>query len=165
MKYMDKLTDIAPPPGLTTRKEDIPKIDQPVKKADTAKIDTAKTVKPARKTETPAKAKSPLPARSAERIFQAGKRVGTGLVELDVEPDMKHRLTALMDGHRPVNFTVDGSRGTVTVMLKPVPRVVAPKPVPSTASDGSAEATTQDPAEAPATEPAATPDSAKPDAP
>jgi hypothetical protein len=102
---------------------------------------------------------------SGAAIFQAGKRVGTGLVELDVEPNMKHRLTALMDGHRPVNFTVDGSRGTVTVMLKPVPRVVAPKPVPSTASDGSAEATTQDPAEAPATEPAATPDSAKPDAP
>jgi hypothetical protein len=72
---------------------------------------------------------------SAAAIFQAGKRVGTGSVELDVEPKMKHRLTALLDGHRPVNFTVDGTRDTVTIMLRPAPS----KPEASTASDSSAE--------------------------
>jgi hypothetical protein len=55
-------------------------------------------------------------------IFQAGKRLGTGVVELEMAPKTKRRLTALLDGHRPVNFTVDGSRDAVTVMLKPMPR-------------------------------------------
>jgi hypothetical protein len=96
---------------------------------------------------------------SGAAIFQAGKRLGAGLVELDVEPNMKRRLTVLMDGHRPVNFTVDGSRDTVTIMLKPVPRVVPSKPEASTASGGSSEVTPEKPAEA---APAATTEGAKP---
>jgi hypothetical protein len=94
-----------------------------------------------------------VPAGAA--IFQAGKRLGTGLVELDVEPNMKHRLTALLDGHRPMNFTVDGSRDTVTIMLKPVARV-APRtsdPAASEATEGTGEAEKRD--EAPAAPPPA----------
>jgi hypothetical protein len=72
---------------------------------------------------------------SGAAIFQAGRRVGTGSVELEVEPKMKHRLTALLDGHRPVNFTVDGTRDTVTIMLRRVPS----KPEASPPSDGSAD--------------------------
>lgn len=137
-----------PPPAPTTAAEGAPTLSGAV----------AATLAKAGSTHVTVKT---VPAGAA--IFQAGKRLGTGLVELDVEPKMKHRLTALMDGHRPVNFTVDGSRDTVTIMLKPVPRVVAPKPEPTTTTDGSAETTAQKPAEAPAPEPAATTESAKPD--
>jgi hypothetical protein len=69
-------------------------------------------------------------------IFQAGKRLGTGQVELDVQPKVKLRLTALLDGHRPLNFTVDGTRETVTLMLRPIQS----KAEASTTSDRSVEA-------------------------
>jgi hypothetical protein len=51
-------------------------------------------------------------------IFQAGKRLGTGVVRVSVEPKVKQRFTALLDGYAPSNFTLDGSRDSVTILLK-----------------------------------------------
>jgi hypothetical protein len=53
-------------------------------------------------------------------IFESGKRLGAGTVQLNVEPPHKKRLTALLDGHVPQNFTLDGKRDSVTIMMKPV---------------------------------------------
>jgi hypothetical protein len=53
-------------------------------------------------------------------IFESGKRLGSGTVQLNVEPEHKKRLTALLDGHVPQNFTLDGTRDSVTIMMKPV---------------------------------------------
>lgn len=53
-------------------------------------------------------------------IFESGKRVGSGTIEVNVEPTIKKRFTALLDGHAPQNFTIDGSRPAVTIMMKPV---------------------------------------------
>lgn len=58
-------------------------------------------------------------------VFRAGKKLGSGSVGLSVERNTKQRLTALYDGYAPYNFTVDGSRDTVTVRLKPAFRVPA----------------------------------------
>lgn len=52
-------------------------------------------------------------------IFRAGKKLGAGVVEVSVERTKKQRLTALHDGYAPYNFTLDGSRETVTVRLQP----------------------------------------------
>jgi hypothetical protein len=57
-----------------------------------------------------------IPARAV--MFRAGKKLGTGTVQVSVEPMAKQRLTALHNGYEPCNFTVDGSRNTVTVRLK-----------------------------------------------
>jgi len=55
-------------------------------------------------------------------IFRAGKKkLGSGTIELSVEHGAKERLTAFHDGYLPSNFTVDGSRDTVTVRLQRVP--------------------------------------------
>jgi hypothetical protein len=81
-------------------------------------------------------------------VFEAGKRVGTGLVELDIEKNTKRRLTVLLDGHKPVNFTVDGSRDTVTIVLRPVPRAV-----PGTDGTASTSGTDAKPVEATAAAP------------
>lgn len=51
----------------------------------------------------------------------AGKRLGSGAIELSVERGAKERLTALHDGFLPSTFTLDGSRDAVTVRLKRVP--------------------------------------------
>jgi hypothetical protein len=51
-------------------------------------------------------------------IFRAGQKLGTGGVQVSVDRNAKQRLTALHDGYAPYNFTVDGSRDTVTVRLK-----------------------------------------------
>jgi hypothetical protein len=60
-------------------------------------------------------------------IFRAGQRLGTGVVEVSVDRNVKQRFTALLDGYTPSNFTVDGSRDSITIMLKRVPkRRVAP---------------------------------------
>jgi hypothetical protein len=51
-------------------------------------------------------------------IFRAGQRLGTGVVEVSVERNVKQRFTALFDGYTPSNFTVDGSRDSITIVLK-----------------------------------------------
>jgi hypothetical protein len=110
----------APPPMVTTEATSAPTLSGSV------------TASPAKPGSTRVTVKT-VPSGAA--IFQAGKRVGTGSVELDVEPKMKHRLTALLDGHRPVNFTVDGTRDTVTIMLRRAPSRAEASPPP----DGSAD--------------------------
>jgi hypothetical protein len=55
-------------------------------------------------------------------IFQAGKRLGTGAVRVSIEPKMKQRFTALLDGYAPSNFALDGSRDAVTIVLKRIQR-------------------------------------------
>lgn len=65
-------------------------------------------------------------------FFEAGKRLGIGEVTLDVAPRATRRLTALLDGHAPLNFKVDGERDSLTVKLTPV--VPAAEPAPATAS-------------------------------
>jgi lipopolysaccharide export system permease protein len=67
VKYMDKVTDIAPPAGLTPKKEDTPKADSLIKKTDTAKNDTSKAANPVVKSATPAKVKDPTPARITQK--------------------------------------------------------------------------------------------------
>jgi hypothetical protein len=54
-------------------------------------------------------------------IFRAGKRLGSGSIQLSIAHDAKERLTALHDGYVPSNFTLDGSRDSVTVRLQRVP--------------------------------------------
>jgi hypothetical protein len=61
-------------------------------------------------------------------IFESGKRVGSGTIEVNVEPTIKKRFTALLDGHAPQNFTIDGSRPAVTIMMKPVGKSTASFP-------------------------------------
>jgi hypothetical protein len=61
-------------------------------------------------------------------IFESGKRVGSGTIEVNVEPTIKRRFTALLDGHAPQNFTIDGSRPAVTIMMKPVSKSTASFP-------------------------------------
>jgi hypothetical protein len=58
-------------------------------------------------------------------IFRAGRRLGTGVVEVSVERKTKQRLTALLDGYTPSNFTLDGLRDSVTIVLKRAPKVRA----------------------------------------
>jgi hypothetical protein len=82
---------------------------------------------------------------SAAVIFRAGEKLGAGSVQLSVGRTGKQRLTALHDGYLPYNFTVDGSRETVTVRLRRAPRPHAaetpvsdsPSAVPSEDSAGA----------------------------
>lgn len=69
-------------------------------------------------------------------IFRAGKRLGSGAMEISVEHGAKERLTALHDGFLPSNFTLDGSRDAVTVRLQRVP---TPEPSASAESDPPAD--------------------------
>jgi hypothetical protein len=82
-------------------------------------------------------------------IFRAGKRLGSGVVEVDVERGVKERFTALHDGYLPSNFIVDGSRDTVTVRLK---RPAKPRPAPGAQDNpyGAAPGTDATTASAPA---------------
>ena len=62
-------------------------------------------------------------------IFRAGQRLGAGVVEVNVERNTKQRFTALHDGYSPSNFTLDGSRDSITIRLKRTPkREAAPAP-------------------------------------
>jgi len=62
-------------------------------------------------------------------FFEAGQRLGTGEVRLNVAHEKKRHLTALLNGYQPLNFKVDGTSPTITVRLLPVtpePAAVAP---------------------------------------
>jgi hypothetical protein len=95
-------------------------------------------------------------------IFRAGKRLGAGLVEVSVERNDKQRFTALHDGYLPSNFVLDGSRDSITIRLKriPKPRVeaAAENPYASAPSTDAtaASATTTPEASATTATPAAT---------
>jgi hypothetical protein len=66
-------------------------------------------------------------------IFRAGKRIGAGVVEVSVERNVKERLTALHDGYLPSNVVIDGSRDSVTIRLRRVPKPPA-EPAPDSDS-------------------------------
>jgi hypothetical protein len=99
-------------------------------------------------------------------IFRAGQRLGTGVVAVNVERNVKQRFTALLDGYTPSNFTVDGSRDSITIMLK---RAQKPRAAPARESDSpSADAPSEESkAAAPAATTAPVPEStaAEPDVP
>ena len=62
-------------------------------------------------------------------IFRARQRLGSGVVEVNVERNAKQRFTALLDGYTPSNFTLDGSRDSITIRLRRAPkRPAAPAP-------------------------------------
>jgi hypothetical protein len=69
-------------------------------------------------------------------VFRARQRLGAGVVEVNVERHAKQRFTALLDGHVPANFTLDGSRDSVTIRLKRAPRPQA-KPAAESAATGN----------------------------
>ena len=83
-------------------------------------------------------------------IFESGKRVGSGTIQINVEPTNKKRLTALLDGHAPQNFTLDGSRPSVTIMMKPVGKSTASFPTVGGAKP-AAETAPEKPAQTPPT--------------
>jgi len=60
-------------------------------------------------------------------FFEAGQRLGTGQVRLNLAQKTRRHLTALLNGYQPLNFKVDGTSDTVTVRLLPV----APEPPPA----------------------------------
>jgi hypothetical protein len=136
-----RLPDMPLPPGAVITAVGPTPASPEVALAPPPPIETAESASgplPAVVDATPAKRESTsvtiktVPTGAA--IFQAGKRLGRVPVELDVKPKTKHRLTALLDGHRPLNFTVDGTRDSVTIMLKPVSKSEASAP-----SDESAD--------------------------
>jgi hypothetical protein len=96
-------------------------------------------------------------------VFRAGRRLGAGAVEVSVERNVKQRLTALLDGYMLSNFTLDGSRESVTIVLRRAPKVRADAAEPS---DSPSAEPSGDPT--PATTPAPTvepaPESAPSDA-
>jgi hypothetical protein len=61
-------------------------------------------------------------------VFRARQRLGSGVVAVNIERNAKQRFTALLDGYTPANFTLDGSRDSVTIRLKRVPRPQATPP-------------------------------------
>jgi hypothetical protein len=107
-------------------------------------------------------------------IFRAGQRLGSGVVEVNVERKTKQRFTALHDGYTPANFTLDGSRDSITIRLKRAPkREAAPAPesdspsgteptVDSSAASAPASTATPVPTAAPAPE-STTPAAPSPD--
>ena len=81
---------------------------------------------------------------AAAVIFRAGQKLGAGTVQVSVDHRAKQRLTALHDGYAPYNFTLDGSRDTVTVRLKRAPR---PQAAPEHTSDSPFEGPSEGPSE------------------
>jgi hypothetical protein len=69
-------------------------------------------------------------------VFRARQRLGAGVVEVNVERHAKQRFTALLDGYVPANFTLDGSRDSVTIRLKRAPKPQA-KPAAESAAAGN----------------------------
>ena len=53
-------------------------------------------------------------------FFEAGQRLGTTQVRINVAHQSKRHLTALLNGYQPLNFKVDGMSDTITVRLTPV---------------------------------------------
>jgi hypothetical protein len=47
-----------------------------------------------------------------------GRRLGTDVVQVNVEPGGKKNLVALLDGYLPRRFTVDGTQNSVSIALR-----------------------------------------------
>jgi len=80
-------------------------------------------------------------------IFRAGKKLSSSAMELSVEHGKKERLIAFHDGYLPSQFTLDGSRDTVTVRLQRAPSPQASAPA-ATPAPGSGSETAPAPASA-----------------
>ena len=50
-------------------------------------------------------------------FFEGGKRLGTSVIEVAIEPRAKRNFTALLNGYEPLNFKVDGTRSQLSVRL------------------------------------------------
>jgi hypothetical protein len=71
-------------------------------------------------------------------IFDHGRRIGTDVVQVSVEPGGKKHLVALLDGYLPRRFTVDGTLNSVSIALRaqgvPAPAEPATYGTPSPAA-------------------------------
>lgn len=74
-------------------------------------------------------------------FFEGGRRLGTSVIEVAIEPRSKRNFTALLNGYDPLNFKVDGTRPQLNVRLSRA--VPAEKKAPS--ADAPAEADQPDP--------------------
>lgn len=71
-------------------------------------------------------------------FFEGGKRLGTSVIEVAIEPRAKRNFTALLNGYEPLNFKVDGTRSQLNVRLSRA--VPVEKKAPSEDSgEGAAE--------------------------
>jgi hypothetical protein len=86
-------------------------------------------------------------------IFDQGKRLGTDMVTVNVEPGSKMMLSALLNGYQPKRFSIDGTQSSVTIALKPHDPSFAqsaPAPVGTTAAPGTSPTPTKPVRSAPA---------------
>jgi hypothetical protein len=63
-------------------------------------------------------------------IYRGRERLGAGVATVSLERNAKERFVARLDGYVPERFTLDGSRDSVTVLLRRAPkprRAAAPK--------------------------------------
>ena len=85
-------------------------------------------------------------------VFDHGKRIGTDLVHVNVEPGHSKNLVALLDGYQPRRFSVSSNEPVVNINLKPATggadesgvaptpgAVAAPKPNKTKGFDPSAD--------------------------
>ena len=70
-------------------------------------------------------------------VFRGRERLGSGLIAVNVAPNDKQRLTAVLPGYDKARFTVDGTRDTVTIYLS---RVAVAAPAVTTPGDSPASA-------------------------
>jgi hypothetical protein len=64
-------------------------------------------------------------------VFDHGKRIGTNVVHVNVEPGQSKNLVAILDGYQPRKFVVSSSEPVVNINLKPASGAesgVAPTP-------------------------------------
>jgi len=80
-------------------------------------------------------------------IFDHGRRIGTDVVQVNVEPGGRKNLVALLDGYQPRRFTVDSKLNSVSIALRPA-GVPAPAE-PATYGTPSTAAAVPSPAAAP----------------
>ncbi|MGC4095056.1 MAG: hypothetical protein QM756_45485 [Polyangiaceae bacterium] len=75
-------------------------------------------------------------------VFDHGKRIGTDLVHVNVEPGRSKNLVALLDGYEPRKFSVESTDTLVNINLKPAlpGSVVAPAAAPIAAPPAAAPA-------------------------
>lgn len=52
-------------------------------------------------------------------VFDHGKRIGTNVVHVNVEPGQSKNLVAILDGYQPRKFVVSSAEPVVNINLKP----------------------------------------------
>jgi hypothetical protein len=90
-------------------------------------------------------------------IFERGKRLGTDVVQVSVEPGGKKNLVALRDGYLPRRFTVDSTLNSVSIALRPQGVPAPGEPATYGTPSPPAAATPPSPAAPAAQAPAAAP--------